>query len=90
MPYLRSITETPYQTESLRSPPKLTIMPQKGKANHKTVRISRSMVDAIDEFLQTDSAKKMAFNSKADVVTAAVRELLIRYGCYPNVKKERN
>lgn len=63
-------------------------MSQKGKSHHKTVRISRSMVDAIDGFLRTTLAKKMGFNSKANVVTAAVRELLIKYDYYTNVKKE--
>jgi len=56
---------------------------------HKTVRIPRKMVEAVEDFLKTDEAKKMGYDSKADVVTAAVRELLAKYGFYkPPAKKE--
>ena len=49
---------------------------------HKTVRIPRKMADAVEDFLKTEDAKKMGFDSKADVVTAAVRDLLVKYGFY--------
>jgi len=46
------------------------------------VRIPRKMADAVEDFLKTEDAKKMGFDSKADVVTAAVRDLLVKYGFY--------
>ena len=49
---------------------------------HITVRIPRSVASAVDGFLETDEAAKMGFDSKADVVTAAIRNLLIEYGFY--------
>jgi hypothetical protein len=49
---------------------------------HATVRIPRGIVEAVEEFLRTEQAAKMGFDSKADVVTAAIRNLLIEYGFY--------
>jgi len=49
---------------------------------HKTVRIPRGITEAVEGFLKTDQAAKMGFDSKADVVTAAVRELLMEYNYY--------
>jgi len=54
------------------------------KSRQKTVRIPRKMVEAVERFLDTEEAKEMGFDSKADVVTAAVRELLIKYEYYWN------
>lgn len=54
------------------------------KSRQKTVRIPRKMVEAVERFLDTEEAKEMGFDSKADVVTAAVRELLIKYEHYWN------
>lgn len=48
--------------------------------NYKTVRIPRKMVDIVEDFLKTDIAKELGLDSKSDVVTAAIRELLIKYG----------
>lgn len=55
---------------------------EKTVGKHMTVRIPRSMTDAIEEFLQTKEAARMGFDSKADVVTAAIRSLLTEYGFY--------
>jgi len=49
---------------------------------HMTVRIPRGISDAIEDFLKTDQAARMGFDSKADVVTTAVRGLLTDYGYY--------
>jgi hypothetical protein len=46
------------------------------------VRIPRTVASAVDGFLETDEAAKMGFDSKADVVTAAIRNLLTQYGYY--------
>jgi len=40
------------------------------------------MADAVEEFLKTERAKQMGFIYKVDVVTAAVRDLLEKYGFY--------
>jgi hypothetical protein len=47
------------------------------------------MLQAIDEFLRTDEAKKMGFDSKADVVTAAVRGLLTEYNYYRGAERRK-
>mgnify|MGYP001072356108 CR=1 FL=1 len=48
-----------------------------------TVRIPRGLTFAVEEFLWTEAAAKMEYDSKADVVTAAVRKLLTDYNYYP-------
>ncbi|MEM2963998.1 MAG: hypothetical protein QXE22_00900 [Candidatus Bathyarchaeia archaeon] len=55
---------------------------EKGISNHMTVRIPRGIADAIEMFLQTKEAARMGFDSKADVVTAAVRHLLMEFGYF--------
>ncbi|OGD54853.1 hypothetical protein A3K80_01365 [Candidatus Bathyarchaeota archaeon RBG_13_38_9] len=55
---------------------------------HMTVRIPKGMTDAIKEFLTTEQAAKMGFDSRADVVTAAVRKLLNECGYYNIEKRE--
>jgi len=61
-----------------------------GLKRHMTVRIPRGVAEAIEDFLGTDQALKMGFDSKADVVTAAIRNLLAEYGYYEiPQKKER-
>jgi len=47
-----------------------------------TVRMPREMAHAVEDFLKTEEAKKLGFDSKADVVTAGVRDLLVKYGFY--------
>lgn len=55
----------------------------KGKpSKHATIRIPKEMAETVDEFLKTDYAKKMGYLYKVDVVTAATRELLEKYGFY--------
>jgi Arc/MetJ-type ribon-helix-helix transcriptional regulator len=54
------------------------IIPKK----HMTVRIPKGITEAIEDFLTSDQAAKMGFDSKADVVTTAVRRLLTEYGYY--------
>ena len=49
---------------------------------HMTVRIPKGITEAIEDFLSTEQAAKMGFDSKADVVTTAVRRLLTEYGYY--------
>jgi len=49
---------------------------------HMTVRIPKGITEAIEDFLTSDQAAKMGFDSKADVVTTAVRRLLTEYGYY--------
>ena len=49
---------------------------------HMTVRIPRGIAKAIEEFLKTEQAARMGFDSKADVVTAAIRTMLTEYGYY--------
>lgn len=51
-----------------------------------TVRISGAMVEAIRKFLKTDKAKERGFQSIANVTTAAVRELLEKYGYYEEIR----
>ena len=53
---------------------------------HMTVRIPRGITEAIEDFLNSDQASKMGFDSKADVVTTAVRRLLMEYGYYTTTK----
>jgi Arc/MetJ-type ribon-helix-helix transcriptional regulator len=55
---------------------------------HMTVRIPKGMTDAIKDFLTTEQAAKMGFDSRADVVTAAVRKLLNECGYYNIEKRE--
>jgi len=55
----------------------------KGKpSKHATIRIPKEMADAVEEFLKTDYAKRMGYLYKVDVITAATRELLEKYGFY--------
>jgi hypothetical protein len=57
---------------------------------HMTVRIPRGITEAIEDFLTTDQAAKMGFDSKADVVTTAVRRLLMDYGYYVTIKNHEH
>ena len=53
---------------------------------HMTVRIPRGITEAIEDFLKTEQAESMGFDSKADVVTTAVRRLLTDLGYYNTQK----
>jgi len=59
-----------------------------GLKRHLTVRIPRGMGGAVEGFLKTEEAASMGYDSKADVVTAAIRQLLSGYGYYKNSLKE--
>lgn len=50
--------------------------PKKKISKHATVRIPKNMLSAIEEFLETEEAKKSGFLHITDVVTAAVREFM--------------
>jgi len=54
--------------------------PEDKPSKHATVRLPKDMVNAIEEFLKTDQAKKMGFLYITDVVTDAARQLLKSYG----------
>ena len=56
--------------------------PKEKKAKSETVRIPAAMAEAVERFLETDRAKRMGYRYKIDVITAAVRDLLIKYGYY--------
>lgn len=56
--------------------------PKDKPPKHVTIRIPKEMNEAVEEFLKTDYAKKMGYLYKVDVVTAATRELLEKYGFY--------
>jgi Arc/MetJ-type ribon-helix-helix transcriptional regulator len=58
--------------------PKITS--ESSNRKHMTVRIPKGMTETIEDFLKTEQAAKMGFDSKTDVVTAAVRRLLIEHG----------
>ncbi len=55
---------------------------------HMTVRIPRGMTEAIKDFLKTEQAARMGFDSRADVVTAAVRKLLNECGYYSDKRTD--
>lgn len=55
---------------------------KKSASRHMTVRIPRGMAIEVERFLNTAQAEKLGFDSKADVVSAAIRLLLKEYGYY--------
>ena len=57
--------------------------PEDRPARHKTVRIPVGLHAAIEDFLGTATARRMGYRHKSDVVTSAVRRLLIGYNFYP-------
>jgi hypothetical protein len=57
--------------------------PEKITSKHATVRLPKNMLKAIEEFLETEQARKMGFLHITDVATEAVREFLKSYGYYP-------
>lgn len=52
-----------------------------------TVRIPRGLTEAIKDFLDSEQARRMGYDSRADVVTEGVRRLLTDFGFFP-LKKE--
>lgn len=49
---------------------------------YMTVRIPRGLAGAVEEFIKTEQAAQMGFDSKADVITAAIRKMLMECGYY--------
>lgn len=62
--------------------------PEGKPSKHATIRIPKPMAEAVEEFLKTDYAKRMGFLYKVDVITAATRELLEKYGFYKQPQGE--
>lgn len=58
-----------------------------GLKRHMTVRIPSGISDSVEGFLKTEQARRMGFDSRADVVTAALRRILMEYGYYSLSKK---
>ncbi|MCW4048030.1 MAG: ribbon-helix-helix domain-containing protein [Candidatus Bathyarchaeota archaeon] len=56
--------------------------PEETQSKHATVRLPKELLNAIEEFLQTDKAQKMGFLHITDVATTAVREFLRDQGYY--------
>ena len=50
--------------------------------DEKTVRISHGLLEQIDQYLDSEDAKKMALDSKVDVINHAVREYLQNAASY--------
>ncbi len=55
---------------------------------HMTVQVPRGITEAIEDFLKTEQATKLGFNSKIDLITTAVRNLLTQYGYYHRFEKK--
>jgi len=51
-----------------------------------TVRIPKSLSEEVEKFLQTDIAKRMGYNSKAQFVIDAVREYLLKMEKRPRLE----
>jgi hypothetical protein len=49
---------------------------------HMTVQLPRGIIEAIEDFLKTEQAAKLGFNSKTELITEAVRNMLMQYGYY--------
>jgi len=52
----------------------------RGEATSQPIRISKGLDEAIEEFLLTEKARKLGFRYKSDIINAAVRDLLTKYG----------
>ena len=63
--------------------------PKDKPPKHLTIRIPKEMAEAVNKFLETDLAKSMGYLYKVDVVTAATRELLEKYGFYKQPETEK-
>ena len=55
---------------------------------HRTVRVTLDLVKAIEGFLKTEVGRSAGFDSRADVVTAGVRNFLEQYGYYDLLKEK--
>ena len=50
------------------------------------MRIPLGIVESIQDFMETDKAFKMGLDSRADIVTVAVRDFLIKHGFFETNK----
>ena len=51
----------------------------KTKGRQTTVKIPEGLLDTVGKFVDSPKAKALGLDSKADVVTEAVKELLRKY-----------
>jgi len=61
----------------------------KTKKRTTVVRIPEGLDEAITEFLKTDKARLSGYRYKGDVIQAAVRDLLIKYGFIETIEERR-
>jgi len=54
-------------------------MVRKNRGELSVVRIPRGILDVIDEFIESEQAKRLGLDSKSDVVSEAVRQFLAKY-----------
>ena len=54
-------------------------MIRKNEGKLSVVRIPKGILDVIDEFIETEQAKRLGLDSKSDVVSEAAREFLKKY-----------
>jgi len=59
-----------------------------GKKGSKAVKITAGLLDAIEEYLKTEKAELMGFRFSSDVVSYAVREMLIQQGFYDDLEAQ--
>jgi hypothetical protein len=55
-----------------------TQMPIRSKTKWDNVRVSQSLLNMMDEFLETGRARRLGLHSKADLASYAIRTLLKR------------
>jgi hypothetical protein len=58
-------------------------------SRYMTVQIPRGINEAIEDFLRTRQASRMGFNSKTELITEAVRNMLTQYGYYHELENKR-
>jgi hypothetical protein len=51
-----------------------------GKKSSQPIRIAKGLDKAISDFLESDKAQSLGFRFKSDIINAALRDFLIRYG----------
>jgi len=54
-------------------------MVRKNRGELSVVRIPRGVLAVVDEFIETEQAKRLGLDSKSDVVSEAVRQFLAKY-----------
>ena len=56
--------------------------PEDKDTKSSSIRIKKSLNQAIEKFMKTQKAKDAGFDHKSDVANAAVRQLLQSFGFY--------